>query len=784
MSDVNTVPDNAVSVTTDDNPTSKDEGWLRHVRERWQLHQSFWGTIHNQAREDDRFMAGQQWPEQIKKDREDEGRPCLTYNLLPAFSRQIVNRIRQDSPTLKVVPVETDYTGRDPRLSNIAGNADYSLADVLGGIIKNIDHQSRSDQAYDTAIKHAVDHGFGFFYLMPEWNVRDPFVQTLRVRRVKDSYTVTLDPEAEEADFRDAQDGFMYTRVNKATFEHKYPNAMASNFVGTGGDLRQGWYEGDDVTIAQYFWIEYKDDEVVRLSNGRTYYWSMIKNVYDELEEEWGIHIIEEQGPNGMEKMRKHVKRPAAMWAKLTYADVLEGPKELPFSAIPIFVVTGDEIIVDGKVIYESAFRHVHDAQRSYNYWRTAGAEAVALAPKAPYVIADKQLRGYEAEWETANETNKAYLPYRHIEGVSPPQRQFPSGSAAAELQNAIQDGVDIQTIIGLHDASLGREGNEKSGRAIAERKAQGATSTFQFPDNLSRAQMQCGRLMIEGIVRLYDSDRVQRIRLPDDSEDFVRINQKIKDEDTGTDYIVHDISLADYDVVMDTGPSYQTQSREAADLQMELLKVLGPDRAAAIVHLIVKNLNVPGSQEVYEILRKMLPDNLKTQAEREADLPKGVTINDDGQMVDADGQPWEPPPTPEQRLAQRQQEIDEAKAQAEQATAQAKIATAEADKEQARAKIATAKAQEAKAQLEFELEKIQLGAEQRSGEAPAGAVDMDQFRQIVEDVMRAHEEKPDAHKDATKDMAAELVTEALKRIKTYVDDRMDTLERAAETTD
>jgi len=747
-------------VSTSDRETDADR--LREVRERFQVHASFWSRIHNEALDDDRFIAGFQWPDKTRRDREDDGRPVLTYNLLPSFCRQITNRIRQERPQIKVTPVETSKR-TTPKLSNMSGTKDYALADIYSGLIRNIEHVSRADQAYDTAVKHAVDHGFGWFMLMNVWSKDDPFVQDLRIIRIKNSYTIYMDPDAQEADYRDAQDAFIFETMKRATFEKKYPDIPPTQFDGTTmGTTYTGWWDSDSLRLAQYFWIEHQDDEVLLLSNGATVYLSRVKEVLDELEEETGVHILVDEGGK---EMRKKVKRPVCMWQKMTASDVIEGPLELPFSAIPIFPVLGEEIIVDGDTRYESAIRHAKDPQKSYNYWRTAAAETVALAPRAPYMLTAKQVAGHEELYEEANSRNLPYMLYNHQDGVAPPQRQFPANPAAAEMQNAIQDGIDMQTIIGLHDASLGRESNEKSGKAIIARQNQGATSTFQFPDNLGRALEQMGRLIVEAIPQLYDTQRVLRVRFPDGSEDFVEINQTAIDNQTNERFLIADIAFGKYDVTLETGPSYATQRQEAADLQLELLKVLGPDKASNIVHLIVKNLGVPGSDEVAAVLRKMLPDQLKSEEEKAADLPKGVHKDEKTGQLMKDGEPWQPPMTPEMQLMAKQQQIDEGKIKAELATAEAKVATAEADKIQAQAKIAEAQ-----------------GAGQGPSpedQAAQGQQMMTSIEKVIRNALKDHEGNPNAHKAATQEMIADAVVDALKRVKGFVDRKMTAAEKA-----
>lgn len=745
------IPDSAI--TTDDDREDR----LRSIRERFSIMQSFWSEIHDEALEDDRFVAGNQWSEAMRNEREEDGRPCLTYNLIPSFNRQITNRIRQERPQIKVTPVETNK-GRDPRLENIQGTKDYSMADVYEGVVRNIEHVSRADQAYDTAVKHAVDHGFGFFYLINQWSKLDPFVQELRIHRVKNSYSVLMDPDSQEADYRDAKDAFLFTDMRKSVFEQKYPDVPFSEFAGaTMGSLYTGWYESDHVRVAQYFWIDYIDDYALMLSNGKLVYENDVIDILDDLERDEGIHVA--IGSDG-KPMRKAVKRPVCMWQKMTADEILEGPLELPFSAIPIFPVLGEEVITDGKIAYESAFRHAKDAQRSYNYWRTAATETVALAPKAPWVGSERQFEGHEDEFEEANRKNLPYISYKHVDNIPPPQRSMPAMPAAAELQNAIQDGVDMQTIIGLHDASLGREGNEKSGKAIIARQNAGATSTFQFPDNLSRALEQCGRLIVEAIPKLYDTQRIIRIRMPDGTNDFVEINTAVEDKDTGKIIMMHDIAYGKYDVTMETGPSYATMRQEAADLQIELLKVLPPQAAQNIVHLIVQNLGVPGSEEVARILRKMLPENLKSEQEKLSDLPQGVSRNPKtGEFEDENGQPWQPPITPEVQALMQQNQIEQGKVEAMMAKSEAEKATAQAKIKQAEADLAEAQA---------EIERLRNPVESAGPDVENLTADL---RGAIQEAMEAHADDPKAHGAMNiEEKIAEAVVDALKRVRGYVD--------------
>lgn len=735
-----------------------DDVRRKAVWERYSRVNTYWSPIFDKMQQDDQFVAGEQWDSITKKEREREGRPCLTYNLLPAFTRQIVNRIRQDRPQLRVKPVESDRH-QTPDIKNVQGTQDYTLADVYNGILRNIEHLSRADQAYDTAATHCVWHGYGVFIGNNRPSASDPFVQDLVIERVRDPYTVLLDPGAQAADFSDAQDAFMYENMTQDAFRLKYPEATSLTLsTGVSSTLYADFYDRAGVTVITYYWVDHVEDEVIKMSNGKVHYMSDVEDVLDEMAELKGVYPMRDQRGK---VMRKATRRPVVMWQKMTASEMLTEPTETPFRMIPIFPVLGDELLVNGRVEYSSAVRDAKDAQKSYNYWRTAATETIALAPKAPFIVTEDQIRGRQRQWSQANKSAVPYLAYNFVEGQPVPTRAAPPQPAAAELAQAASDAQDMQAIIGLHEADLGAESNERSGRAIQARQRQGAIGTFTYPANLGRAMEAMGRCFLDAIPVVYDSQRVVRVRLPDDTEDFVEINQVTVDRTTGKERITHDLGYGRYDCVIDTGPSYQTLREESIDAMLELLKVLPPEVVPAVVHLMVKEMGFPGSDKVAIVLRKMLPDNLKSEDDRAADLPKGVKFNEEGQPVweagPNAGQPYQPPLTPEQQVQQTMNQIEQQKLLME-------GTKAEADQALARAKIAEAEAKQAKAAAE--LAAVQAGPVEEREPGPS----VGDLRQMVMELLEEHREDPQAHKDVIDEEMADTLADLLPRIRRLVE--------------
>ena len=86
--------------------SQKTEERLQLARERAVSAIQAWKHNFDAAQEDVVFLAGTQWPEAIRKQREDEGRPCLTLNKLPQYIDQVLGDQLQNRPAIHVHPVE------------------------------------------------------------------------------------------------------------------------------------------------------------------------------------------------------------------------------------------------------------------------------------------------------------------------------------------------------------------------------------------------------------------------------------------------------------------------------------------------------------------------------------------------------------------------------------------------------------------------------------------------------------------------------------------------------
>ena len=538
-------------------------------------------------REDRRFMeedlsfaAGDQWPVEIEQARQREERPCLTFNRLPAFIEQVLGDARQNKPSIKVHPVDE---GADP-----------DRAEVLEGLVRNIESQSRATQAYITGLSHAVTGSRGAWRVVTEYTTDDAFEQDIRIKRIVNPFAVYWDPGCKEYDKSDAQWCFVSEWITKEMFEAKYPDDTPTDWMGEYRRLGafNHWLTDERVRLAEY-WVKEPVEKTLYLIN------------HPEL----GPITTEEEPPeaalDSVIKTRK-VKTHKVVRYLMSGHKVLEGPSEFPSKYIPIIPCFGPEEWVGDQVRYRSLIRYAKDPMRMYNYWQTTIAEKVSLAPKSPYVVTANMVKGYEKFWNEANTANRPYLPY-NVDEMSPgltPKRQEPAYVNASEIQQSQQAIEDLKATMGMFDASMGAQGNETSGRAIIARQREGDTATFAWIDNLSASIEHTGRVLIDIIPRIYDTQRVIRVLGEDDSVAMTPINF------VDNDQIINDITVGKYDVTISVGPSYATKRMEAAASLIQFVQAL-PAAGQVAGDLIAKNMDWPGADDIADRLKKLLPPGI-----------------------------------------------------------------------------------------------------------------------------------------------------------------------------
>jgi len=584
-------------------------GILATMRKRLEQSLSAYSESRDSELDDLRFMAGSpdnrwQWPQEVLATRGAvqgqtiNARPCLTINKLPQHVRQVTNDQRQNRPSGKVIPVDD--------------KADIEVAEVFNGMVRHIEYMSDADVVYDTACDNQVTYGEGYFRILTEYCDETSFDQDLRLQRIRNSFSVYMDPHIQDPCGSDAEYCFITEDMPQSEFERLFPDAEPISSIairGVGDEAMSQWIMEDTVRIAEYFYAVYEKATLHLYPNNQT--------AYAESPE---ARQMEMMGVRPLRTREVDIRR--IKWMKTNGYEILE-ENDWPGKHIPVIRVIGNEFEVDGRLYISGLVRNAKDAQRMYNYWVSQEAEMLALAPKAPFIGYAGQFEGYEHQWKTANTQNYPYLEVNPdvTDGqgaVLPlPARAQPPLAQTGLIQAKMGASDDIKSTTGYYDSSLGETSNERSGRAILARERQGDTGSYHYIDNLARAIRYGTRQLVDLIPKIYDTQRIARIIGIDGETDTVRIDptqaepvREIRDQAGIIIAKIYNPSVGKYDVAVTTGPSYLTKRQEAMDAMGQILQA-NPNLWAVAGDLFVKNMDWPGAQEIAKRLQKTIEPRL-----------------------------------------------------------------------------------------------------------------------------------------------------------------------------
>lgn len=610
---------------------SKDDDALAEMRKRYDRTADHCSTLYDHAREDIRFVTvpGEQWDSKIKARRGD--RPCYEFPKLQAHVRQVVNEMRQGRPQGKVRGVEESDTG---------------LAEIMQGLCRNIESVSNAEQAYDIAFEAAVKGGFGAWRICTDYERPDSFDQSIYIKPIHNALSAKCDPAAIERDRRDAMFWFVEETMAKEEFKRLYPKAQAVDFDDDESHYKN-WRDADKIRIAEYWYKKPVKRELWALSDGRSVF-------ADELDQDEPALTA-----SGIQIVKRRMVDDQKVYMRMTNGvEWLTDEYEFPCKFIPIVPVWGQIDNVDGEDYWQGLVRQCKDEQRLHNVHRTAMIEAVAKAPKAPFIVKNRWIKGLESFWKKANSEDYPYLPVND-DAEQLPVRANQAEVPAALIQMAGMDNDDMKATTGIYDASLGARSNETSGVAINSRKQQGAVATFNYVDNLTYAIRYTYEILVDLLPRVVDTSRVVRILGPDGGEDWKQLYQTVVDPHTGKTHVINDIGKGRYDVVITVGPTYATQRMEAVDAFTQLAGQVGPINpvvGSLLAWQVLKNMDLPGSEPVSEAFRLQLVKQGVLQPEK--------------------GDPQPPPPQPDPRIMA---DVQKKLADAERAKADANKTTVEA---------------------------------------------------------------------------------------------------------
>lgn len=613
----------------------KDEAeFIAEARERFQQAVDFDRANREHGIEDLKFLAGEQWEAEAMSAR--EGRPCLTINTLPPFVAQVVGDIRINKPAIRVRPGD---------------DADKDVATAREGLIRAIERESDAQGAYSVTGENQVACGIGNFRIRLKYGSDKSFDRDIVLDAIPDAFAVAWDPLSTERTGKDAGYSFVIDEMPRKAFERQFKGKLPSDLSIPMNDV-DGWFTADTVRVTEYHLMKETEVEIGLLEGGEV--------VEITPENEAQIAPMLAIRPDGTPARRKAQRKSECVYLITGHA-ILSGPHELPIDRVSVIRARGWEITIGSKRIRWGLVRFAKDVVRLKNYWESVKAEKLALSPRQQWLMHESQ-PGDQDAFRNAAESADTVLTWA---GQIEPKHFPPTPIESALVQASLQNAQDIKDVTGLHDASLGAQSNETSGKAILARERQGDVATYIYHDNLHAAIAEGGRVINQLIPVTYDTKRTIRIVGEDESNSSQPINDP-------NDPKSLDLARGRYDVIIETGPSYSTKRQEAAESMMQFVQAI-PAAAQFTGDLIAQSQDWPMADEFAKRLKKSLPPGM---ADDEVDE------NDPQAMAQKQAQ---------MQAAQQQQQIQEAGIQLQMAEQAAKVKKANADAAKAEAEAGMA---------------------------------------------------------------------------------------------
>lgn len=540
------------------------------------------------ALEDMKFFVGDQWDDATRARREAARKPVLTINRIPAFVAQVLGSRRLNETEIKIRP---------------ENGGSKQVAAVREGLVRNIQKVSNAKDAYDNALAGSVVCGIGNFQVVLEYDDQDVWHQKITIAAIADHLSVVWDRMSVESTGRDADHCFVVDTVARSEFRRRYPWAtpadVSTDSMLLRGDLRMsGWITEDDVRVVHYWRMRTRKKVVGLFQDGST------REIFEDATPELLAGLVEDA--NGQPMLREIEARFAQLYI-CSGQDVLEGPYNLDISRVPVFRVPGWEIKIGGAKHRWGLVRFLKDPQRLHNYWRSVIAEKLMQTPRAIWAAADTAVAGREQQWRNSHLSDDPLLIW-NAESGQKPERVPPAIVEDALLAQAAITSQDIKDVSNIHEANLGMPSNEVSGAAIVARQRVSDTGTILYHDNLAKAITEAGRVINELIPVVYDTPRTIKV-IGADSVEYMQVINQANDPQSV------DITLGQYSISVDVGPSFTTKRIEAAQNMLGLASAL-PQVMGVAADLIVEAQDWPQAEKIAARLKNMLPPQLLSASE------------------------------------------------------------------------------------------------------------------------------------------------------------------------
>lgn len=610
---------------------------LEKAGKHMNIWQSYMGENITRGKDDVNFVIRDQWTAVERSEFTRLFKPAMTFNKLYDNVKKIAGEQRKNKPDIIV--------------RSLTGKATQEQINLRADLIRTISYQSQNDLVYQTAFKSALMMGFGSFQICLDYESPMSFNKIIRYEMISDPTRTIFDPTALKSHKGDGNYCARYYVFSRDEFFATYPYVTNPvSYIDPYMLLDFQWQTRDTITVCDYFVKEWFPLNIYLIQQGEKKFsateseWEKVKKDYKKQLEivegrEEAKKIIEKLEPRKINERQTQDYR--IMHYRMIRNQIIDF-SEWPSKQLPIIFVDGDSYYIEGRQYTKSFIHEARDAQKCVNYFGSEIAAEVKNRRREQWLGTPDNVAGYEQDWRNPELQMGILRANPDPKTGQMPVKQPPWDLSPAIMQNFQRATQDIREILGFSENEA-LQGRDISGKARRERKLEGSMSAYVYFDNMNQAVEQGGRVVNDLLNYIIGEDeRSFVLSKKDGKTDTVTVNERQSD---GT--VKNDIGTGDFDVEIDTGPSFAVQKEIALEFLQTTLAA-NPQSFPLIADLWAKNLDVQFMPQIAERFKTMVPPQILAKEE---------------------GKPIPPqPPSPQEQMMQMEM-------QAKQADIQSKLA-------------------------------------------------------------------------------------------------------------
>jgi hypothetical protein len=602
--------------TSSDPPLPGNEGIVQEALERWKACKEFQGTQDERTREDIKFANADsrnawQWPTKIYAQRTggESELPTLTINKTRVHNDLIINEISKNTFSPKVRPT--------------AGKASYQSAKVMESLFRRTFDISRFGTHKRKVCEQQVDGGIGYILLETAFISERSMDQDIFLRASTDPTGVYIDRYIRQPDGSDAKFGFVFDNMPRKEFNRRYPEWKDKVGAAPLDSAFADWLSDKEIMLCKYWRKEEKKDTLVWFKRAET--GDPELKLASEIKSESGREIFDalmaDIKEGRIDGKTRSVTNDKVRWY-LIAGDKIVDEGDWAGKYIPICRCVGRELVIDKTLDRKGHTRPLIDANRMLNYSNSVAVQYVASSMKSQWLAPARATEGQE-QWKTQNVDNYAVMLYNDVDDeapenlqtIAPPQRIDPPSPSLGWLKVAEDAEKHMMMISGQYQAQLGENDQQSaiSGKAINERKEQGDTATYHFPEHMSDMLRFIGVQLLDLYPKIYDTKRALHVIGEDGEKFWLQVDPNMDDvvqevaeqrNDEEAIKLAFNPKLGEYECVSDPGPDYATQRQEAWNALSQILAA-NKELGAVCADLLFKYGDFEGAEELRERLLK-----------------------------------------------------------------------------------------------------------------------------------------------------------------------------------